>query len=349
MLKLRNRRRETGAGGQATEKLPQVTFDGGDRELADEIRGLTDANRATPDHILERRLLALRNIDGIRRLQARPASPRHPEPAALPTNGGRLPEIGGQEVTPQLLRAGILTHGCLLVRGLVPREEAVRFAEGIERAFMERERRDRGQPHDEGLYSEFVPDPQYGEALARDWIKEGGGVLAVDSPHLFFEMREMFDSAGVLRLAEQYLGEPPLITAQKSTLRKAEPSVPGGWHQDGKFMGEVRALNLWLSLSRCGDEAPGLDIIPRRFEELVKTHTEEALLDYIVSQRVAEAAAGEAGTMRPIFEPGDALLFDDLFLHKTGSDQSMSKPRYAIENWFFGASSFPADYSPVSI
>ena len=61
-----------------------------------------------------------------------------------------------------------------------------------------------------------------------------------------------------------YLGEPPLLSVHKTTLRKADPSVGGAWHQDGAFMGDVRALNLWLSLSRCGDEAPGLDIVPRR-------------------------------------------------------------------------------------
>jgi len=31
---------------------------------------------------------------------------------------------------------------------------------------------------------------------------------------------------------------------------KAQPAVSGQWHQDGKFMGPVRSLNLWLSLSR---------------------------------------------------------------------------------------------------
>ena len=50
--------------------------------------------------------------------------------------------------------------------------------------------------------------------------------------------------------------------------------------------------------------------------------------------------------LRPIFEPGDALLFDELFLHKTGSDPAMPNPRFAIENWFFGASAFPAITPP---
>ena len=52
--------------------------------------------------------------------------------------------------------------------------------------------------------------------------------------------------------------------------------------------------------------------------------------------------------MRPIFEPGDVLLFDDLFLHRTGSDPAMPKPRFAIESWFFGPSTFPEDYAPLA-
>jgi hypothetical protein len=150
-------------------------------------------------------------------------------------------------------------------------------------------------------------------------------------------------------LVRGYLGEPVLTTAHKTTLRKAEPSVPGGWHQDGRFMGKVRSLNLWLALSRCGDVAPGLDIVPRRFDDFVTTQTDEALLDYMISQRMAEEAAGETPIMRPIFEPGDALLFDDMFLHKTGSDPAMPEPRFALENWFFGASGFPDGYAPIAV
>src|SRR5262249_49641709 len=123
----------------------------------------------------------------------------------------------------------------------------------------------------------------------------------------------------------------------------------GAWHQDGKFMGDVRALNLWLSLSHCGDEAPGLDIVPRRIGHHVRTQTDEAWLDHAVSQRMAEDVAGDTSILRPIFEPRDALLFDELFLHKTGSDPSMPRARFALENWFFGPSAFPVDYSPLAV
>jgi hypothetical protein len=112
-------------------------------------------------------------------------------------------------------------------------------------------------------------------------------------------------------------------------------------------MGDVRALNLWLSLSRCGDEAPGLDIVPRRLEHIAIGHVE--MLDVAGARRQAEAAAGDVAIVRPIFEPGDALFFDEMFLHQTGSDPGMPKPRFAIESWFFGASAFPGDYAPIAV
>lgn len=138
----------------------------------------------------------------------------------------------------------------------------------------------------------------------------------------------------------------------KCTLRRVfpdafKPDAPSFWHQDGAFLGNVRALNIWLSLSRCGDVAPGLDIIPRRFDHIVPTGTEGAVFDWSVSQTVAEEAAGEAPILRPIFEPGDALMFDELFLHATGADPGMPNARYAVECWFFGPSAFPSGCAPL--
>jgi hypothetical protein len=63
---------------------------------------------------------------------------------------------------------------------------------------------------------------------------------------------------------------------------------------------------------------------------------------------VAERAAGEVGIARPVFEPGDALLFDELFLHATGASRDMPDLRYAVECWFFGPSAFPDQYPPLA-
>jgi hypothetical protein len=343
------RRDAADGGGVATADVTSA-FSGSDEQLAAEIERLSELNRRRSSHDRERRLLHLRNLAGIRLIEAPPQRPAHPEPdfAALPESGELL-EITPAQLTPELLRAGILRQGCLLVRGLIPRASASRFAKQIERSFEQRERHDSGQRFNDGYFSGFTPDPRYGEEVSPNWIKSGGGLLAVDSPVLSFEMLELFADAGVSSLAHAYLGERPLIAATKTTLRKADPSVAGAWHQDGKFMGEVNALNVWLSLSRCGDEAPGLDIVPRRIDHHVATQTDEAWLDHMVSQRMAEEAAGDTPIVRPIFEPGDALLFDELFLHKTASEAGMPKPRFAIENWFFGPSAFPVAYAPLAV
>jgi hypothetical protein len=319
-------------------------------QLLEEIARLTAANRESRATEAEIRLLRLRNAAGVRLLEQADCGAEHPSAEGLePLGDGPLLEVGPEKLDASLLRAGILRYGCVLVRGLVPRAAAARFAGHIDRSYDERGRHDAGRRHNRGYYTEFEPLAGRGEHMARNWIKAGGGVLAADSPALSFELFELLHDAGLPELVNRYLGEPALIGGQKTTLRRAEPDVPGAWHQDGAFMGPVRALNLWVALSRCGDEAPGLDLVPRRLDSYVQTETDEAMFDHMISQRQAEAAAADTPIVRPVFEPGDALLFDELFLHKTGSDPAMSKPRYAIENWFFGASAFPADYAPLAV
>jgi hypothetical protein len=342
-------RRSNGSDGAVAE-APLEEFVGEDEQLVAKIERLVELNRAAPSIEQERLLLHLRNLLGIRLLERDAEDRGFPEPdyASLPS-GSLLPEIEPKDLNPNVLRAAILRSGCVLVRGMIDRRPAQGFAKQIDRAFKERGRYDDEKSFNDRLYLPFEPDPRRGMRLPRDWIKSGGGVLAVDSPRLSFELGEMLRNVGLPELVGGYLSDAPLTTGDKTTLRKAEPAVSGAWHQDGKFMGEVKALNLWLSLSHCGVDAPGLDLVPRRLEQHVATQTDEAMMPNQVSQRVAEEAAGERPILRPSFEPGDALLFDDLFLHKTASDPGMRRPRYAVESWFFVASGFPGDYVPLAV
>jgi len=323
--------------------------DGSLTALLEGVAELMRRNRARRDPDLDRRILRQRHLAGIRLLQEAPGGAEYATPSfeALP-EGSNPPEVSADALTPELLRGAILRHGCLLVRGLIDRDAALGLAGGIQRAFDARAALAANESAPEGLYEEFTPEPPF-KPTKRQWVAMAGGLLAADSPPLMFEVLDALERARFLDVVHGYLGERAALSVEKTTLRKAEPQVAGGWHQDGSFLGTVRPLNLWLALSRCGDEAPGLDILPRRLDRVLPAGGEGTNFPIqIHDSDVAEAAAG-VRIVRPIFEPGDALVFDELFLHKTGSDPEMPKARYALESWFFGASSFTSEYTPLAV
>jgi hypothetical protein len=326
----------------AESSTPDTTV--GEGQVWQEIDALSEANRRSRDPGLERRLLKLRYQAGVELCRNASGTPEDPTPDFEALEGAApLPDITPEELTPELLRAAILGHGALLIRGLVSAEDSAHLREQIDRAYRAREALAQGGIADEGYYEEFDPEPGISPVDGRGFVRSGG-IWAADSPRLMFDMLETFEDAGVRRIAREYLGERPALSLEKCTLRKAVPDrghqIPG-WHQDGAFLGEVRALNVWLSLSHCGDEAPGLDLVPRRLDHIVPTGTDGAVFDWVVSPVKAAEAAGDLPILRPIFEPGDVMLFDELYLHATAADPAMSKVRYAVESWFFGPSAFP--------
>jgi hypothetical protein len=333
------------------QSTPGTRIQTPDQMLA-EAAELAAQNRERRDPELERRILRLRHRAAVALSDDGSSTPRYPEPdfASLPE--GDLPEVTPAEVTPELLRGAILRNGALLVRNLVDADEAVRLVREIDRAFAAREAQLAGEDSDDGYYREFVADPPFA-LTERGWVTSASGIWAADSPAVMLDVLNTFERSGLTKLATGYLGERPAISVNKCTLRRVRPDIYGGqqvsgWHQDGAFLGDVRALNVWLSLSRCGDVAPGLDIVPRRLDHIEPTGTEGATFDWSVSQSVAEEAAGGVAIQRPVFEPGDVMLFDELFLHATAADDEMRNTRYAVESWFFGPSAFPEGYAPMA-
>jgi hypothetical protein len=317
---------------------------------AETIEELSERNRAQRDPELERQIMRLRERIGSELTDPDAESPPHVEPDfdALPAGDG-LPVVTPDQLTPGLLRAGILRNGCLHVRGVVDPGAAAELAAQIDQVFAARERFLAGDPDSDGYYEEFQPPPPFDLNGERGWVTGGGGIWLADSPRLTFAVLDQFERAGLQSTISAYLGERPAISVNKGTLRKVDPGTGTGWHQDGAFLGDgVRAMNVWLALNRCGDIAPGMDVVPRRLDEIVPTGTEGATFEWSVSPAAASEAAGEAGILRPIFEAGDVLLFDEMFLHTTATDPSMTQTRYAIETWFFGPSGFPSEYVPLA-
>jgi Phytanoyl-CoA dioxygenase (PhyH) len=321
-----------------------------DGQALDAIRRLTEANRVHGDAELEERLVTLRH-DVFPSLPRRSPEELTPEVVREEADG-RLAATDLDDLTVATLRQELARHGCVLVRGLIPPGRAEALARGIDRALEAFDGCEAsGSPSASPWYVPFAP-PSAGQFAwrRRGWVRASGGLWTADSPRMLFELLELVEDTGIAALIEALFGERPALSANKCTLRRVPTDTNTNWHQDGAFLGrDVRSLNLWLALSPCGVDAPGLDIVPQRFDEILPTGTEGALFDWSVSPTVVEdAAGGPDAIVRPEFGPGDALLFDHMFLHRTGVSPGMTRERWAIESWFFAPSSYPDGQVPLA-
>ena len=257
-----------------------------------------------------------------------------------------IPEIGLAELSAERLRREIQSRGSLLVRGLFAGESA-RFVDGIDETFAVQVQ-GQGGPKDTSWFHPLSLPKDDARLLGRYWVTGAGGVLACDSPRLLQMLFEAYEALGLREVVTEYLGERPVLSANKATLRRVPLTSNTDWHQDGAFLGEgIRALNLWVALSECGVDSPGMDLVPKRFDAVVETGTGGAYFDWSVGPETVEVVAADAPPVRPHFQAGDVLFFDDLFLHRTAIDASMTRPRYAIESWFFAPTGYPNKQVPL--
>jgi len=317
---------------------------------------LTAQNLRTRDASIDARLVRLRH-DAFAELRSTPRAvwpPVHRDP--FPDIRDRPPEISPVELTASILGGAIQHHGCLLVRNLLSVELATRLIDDTDRAFLARDDSLAGAPCSQTTpwYAPFEPGPD-SPALTehqRKWVHDCGALWAADSPATMFDIIEGFASARIPELVSEYLGEPAALSVNKCTVRRVRPNAAGAWHQDGSFLGrDVRTVNVWVALSECGTDtnAPGLGIAPRRLDHVLPTNLDGAFSHIGVGKAGLTEALQGARPYRPTFGAGDALLFDELFLHCTGGTIGMTRDRYALEAWLFTPSNFPSMYVPMAI
>ena len=162
-----------------------------------------------------------------------------------------------------------------------------------------------------------------------------------------FEVLDLLERKRLREILAEYLGERPALSVKKCTLRRVPVDTGTDWHQDGAFLGpDIRTVNVWLALTDCGE---------RRSRTRPRAETTRTARDGNRGRAVRLVGrAGRGGTgrdrrgvVRPLFEAGDALLFDDRHLHRTGVSPGMTIERYAIETWFFAPSRYPHPQVPI--
>lgn len=313
--------------------------------IRDAVAELTAANRRHRDPALEQRLVEVRH----RGFASLATAPGVHDPVRAAAVAPALADVAPDDLDLATLRAGLAGNGCVVIRGLIDPAEASRLAQGIDAALDGFDRFDGDDPADAGWHTPFRPEPgAYRVGGRRTWVRSSGAVWTADAPRMLFELTELIERTGIGALVTEYFGERPALSANKCTLRRVPLTAMAGWHQDGAFLGEsVRSLNLWLALSDCGVDSPGLDLVPRRIDRVVETGTDGAIFDWSVAPDVVAREAEAAPVVRPTFRAGDALLFDHLFLHSTAVSDAMSRERYAMETWFFAPSAYPEGQIPL--
>lgn len=323
------------------------------------IELLTVANRRSPSTEIERRLVEFRHkAFGAGRLStggARAAT-RSAELLAkldrvvdpFPEIQGRPPEVTASGLTADVLRGSMKHHGCVIVRGLIDRERAAQLGRYTTHALDSASRFiDDLKATPDDWYAPFAPGNS--DALGRVWTRSLGTLYAGDCPRVLFELIETFREIGLDRLSSDYFGERTTISLQKCAVRRVTPETVRAepmskWHQDGRFLGDtVRAINVWIAFTEAGVHAPGMDVVPRRLESIVKTGTGSAGFDWCVGDEVVREVAKDTPPMTPVFAAGDAIIFDEMLLHTTSVKPAMTQNRISSETWFIAESTYPAE------
>lgn len=266
-------------------------------------------------------------------------------------------EVDARDFNIEALRNALADHGALIVRDLFPEDEVRSMTGTIDRVLeacdSPREIRAKLANHyfnPPGNIVSIMPEKGPELGALRLFSAAANSALCVESPSITEMLLEFYEHHGVKEIVTQYLNEPPVLSVKKWVLRRSElPMAEAGWHQDGAFMGtDINTLNMWIPLTECGGAtgAPGMDLIPQRMNKIASA--EGATFGWAVSDQQANSAAVGGGPVAPVFNAGDAFFFDHFYLHRTQFREDFTKLRYAIETWFFGATSFPKNQIPIA-
>jgi hypothetical protein len=289
-------------------------------------------------------------------LQAQPAPPADTLAADVPDLFPGVvgpPEVDGPSLTFELFESALAHHGCVIVRGMIGDEAARHLRDDVDRAFEAFDRMVAGEALEQTAPWYRPMKPIYGsdelDPFAAVFLRSCGGIYGGSSPRSFLEYLRVLDEAGVIDLVRRHLDEPPVLSLNKTVLRRIGGGAQPSWHQDASYLGgDICALNLWMSLSHCGGDTDtmGLDILPKRLFEVAEMGTHDTIHHQAIAQAVVERLGDGIEVVRPEFHPGDGLLFDQFFIHRSDI-RPLPTERYAIESWFFGPSKCPSNQVPI--
>lgn len=319
-------------------------------ELAAAVDLLAAANRRRRDPAWEIRLVDLRLAGASERGRGagrEPWPPVYDDP--FPGHAGSVPVVDRNALTTEVLGGAVAHHGALHVRRLFSEEQVARSIETIDGAHEVRDAVTDGTRDPDAGYRPPAVKRAMKNQVLRNMVAEQGGIWLADSPAATALALDALHDVGAVDMMTEHFGERPVFSLQKSTLRRSEPDWKlVAWHQDGSFLdADVRTMNIWVALTACGGDlpTPGLEVVPKRMGEVLPV--DGVMSPHSIDYDLVAEVAADAPTVTPSFAPGDALVFDERFLHRTHLPAEMTHPRYALECWFFAPSHRTATYIPL--
>ncbi len=240
------------------------------------------------------------------------------DPEGGPAGTG-LPEVSRSGLDAATLGRALSRNGALLVRGLLDPSQVATLRAGI-------------------------------DAVAADG--QGGpeqNIQIPDQASRLEDLLAMCTANGLHQVLERHLGARPVLLAERTRLHRDRAGLP--WHQDAAFFrGILGPVNAWVSLTPAGVDRPGLEVIPRTFGQVFGTEDGTYPgLDYgaKLDRAFIDGIAGDHHPVTPVFAPGDALLFDDMTMHRTHVTAEMTRLRDVLVCWFFAPDRLPEISHPT--
>lgn len=152
---------------------------------------------------------------------------------------------------------------------------------------------------------------------------------------------------------------PAVSLLQYSTFRRQAPvggNPPVPFHQDAMFLGQQKGLNLWMPLTPCGENHPGLEVVAQPVQVLWESdfvqqggipNLEMGYEALAIAPQRLEAVFMHDDFWHPIMQPGDVLVFNNLTLHRTYLRPGMQQPRISFELRCINTQWMKGDDSPM--
>lgn len=175
---------------------------------------------------------------------------------------------------------------------------------------------------------------------ARSWFSGNPELLSVPLLKYIpeYEDPSLILEPAMLAALFTIFGRKPDVSAADTYLRRVAPGVTGTYipfHQDATALANA-GLNVWIPLTDCGVDAPGLEIMARRTASILPTIASAGDYNQMeIDPALVYQSFPEETRFYPTPKVGDAVLFLGSTVHRSHIAEGMTRERASVELRFY--------------